>query len=294
VIYRPNLVLPVILGFLILSCPDIIALGSLNETENKAFLKSVHEIIGCESCHLSGKADKISRSDLPQMCGDCHPNQYKEFSKSVHWQGKGAVCIDCHGSHDIRLVRKPESKAYRSLVCGTCHMGPKEHFDLGPHKAGMERTGALACASCHGNHNVQHPTIAAIEPACAGCHSPDTAQFHMGQKVKHLFDGARDSLSLAASRLKVADNLGISTRKAAQVANEARVGFTRARWVWHSLDMDKIQSEVQYTNKTTERALATISSLLESHRWRRIGLVAAWIIILVNVILLVLKKKQIE
>jgi uncharacterized membrane protein YecN with MAPEG domain len=58
--------------------------------------------------------------------------------------------------------------------------------------------------------------------------------------------------------------------------------------------MDKIQSEVQYTNKTTERALATISSLLESHRWRRIGLVAAWIIILVNVILLVLKKKQIE
>ena len=293
-IYRPNLVLPVILGILILNCPDIIALGSLNETENKAFLKSVHEIIGCESCHLPSKADKISRSELPQMCGDCHPNQYKEFSKSVHWLGKGAVCIDCHGSHDIRLVRKPESKAYRSLVCGTCHMGPKEHFDLGPHKAGMERTGALACASCHGNHNVQFPTIATIEPACAGCHSPDTPQFHMGQKVKHLFDSARDSLSLAASRLKVVESLGISTRKAEQVANEAKGGFTRARLVWHSLDMDKIQTEVKYTNKTTERALATISSLLESHRLRRIGLVAAWVIILMNVILLVLKKKQIE
>ena len=288
------LAIPLFIGFLILSCQDILALGSLDDAENDAFLKSVHEIIGCESCHLPGKADKIARSDLPGLCSDCHPNQYKEFARSVHWQGKGAVCIDCHGSHDIRLVRKPESKAYRSLVCGSCHMGPKEHFDQGPHKSGMEKTGALACASCHGNHDVQHPTMAAIEPACVRCHTQGTPEFQMGQQVKNLFEGIRDSLSLAALQIETADDLGLNTRKAMEFANDATGRFTKARLIWHGLDLKKIEEEVRSTSKTTEKVLGTVSSLLDSHRLRRIGLATAWIVILANVALLLLKKSRIE
>ena len=90
------LAIPLFIGFLILSCQDILALGSLDDAENDAFLKSVHEIIGCESCHLPGKADKIARSDLPGMCGDCHPNQY---TYHVHYrchQSKGTLQNNRH------------------------------------------------------------------------------------------------------------------------------------------------------------------------------------------------------
>ena len=289
-----NFFLSLLLGLFAFSCEDLFALASLEESENKAFTASVHEIIGCESCHLPGKPDRISRAELPQVCGDCHPKQRDDFSKSVHWSGKGAVCIDCHGSHDIRLVRKQESKAYRSLVCGTCHLGPKEHFDLGPHKAGMEKTGALACASCHGNHNIQSPTLEIVSSACAGCHPQDTPEFRMGQEVGGLFTGIRDTLSLAASRLSEMQDQGIHTKKEEQILEDAKGAFTRARLVWHGLDMVKIQAEVTNTGETTQSLLSAISSVLDDHRIRRIGLAGVWCIILVNIVLLLLKQKKLD
>jgi formate-dependent nitrite reductase cytochrome c552 subunit len=291
-IRRLNISILLLLGLWGFSCEDLFALASLEESENTAFTASVHELIGCESCHLPGKPDKISRAVLPQICGDCHPKQHQEFTESVHWSGKGAVCIDCHGSHDIRLVRKPESKAYRSLVCGTCHLGPKEHFDLGPHKAGMEKTGVLACASCHGNHSIQSPTLEIVSSACAGCHPKDTPEFQMGQEVGGLFTGIRDTLSLAAARLSDLQDQGISIRKEEQILEDARGAFTRARLVWHGLDMVNIRAEVSNTGETTQSLLNAISSVLDDRRLRKIGLVVVWGIILANIILLLLKKKN--
>ncbi|MDA0745150.1 MAG: multiheme c-type cytochrome [bacterium] len=275
---------------------SVCALEPLPPEENAAFLNSVHEIIGCESCHLTDTPDHIPRKEIPQICGDCHPNPIKDYQQSVHWNTSppAAVCTDCHGSHNITLVRRPDSKAYRSLVCGTCHIGPKEQFDRGPHREAMEKTGALACASCHSNHNVQRPTIAQIEPACLQCHTQNSPAFQMGQHVENLFTNVRDTLALASGHLAHADSLGMNTRRPEETLHEARAGFTRARLVWHSLNTTEIETETHAAASLAQQASENASDLLSSHHLRRLGLVLAWAVILANILLLYLKKRRLE
>ncbi len=277
-------------------CPEARALEPLPPEAQAAFTGGVHEYLGCEGCHEAGQPDRIPRSDIPRLCGDCHPVPFGDYSKSVHWgQGKAnTVCIDCHGIHGITFVKRPDSRAYRSLVCATCHIGPGENFDRSPHSAGMEKTGALACASCHSNHNVQHPTIARVEPACAECHPQDSPPFQMGQAVKTRFSHVRDTLSLVESAIARADRLGIHVRRPQETLQEARSEFARARLVWHSLQQDEIETAAQRSINTAQKALEGVSERLESRRLRRIGLGIAWTVILFNVLLLSLKHRRLN
>ncbi len=278
-------------------CTDARALAPLSPEAQTAFYRGVHEYIGCEGCHLPNRPDIIARKEIPQTCGDpCHPDQHNDYTASVHWEGHtpGAVCTDCHGVHGITPVKRPDSRAYRSLVCGTCHLGPQENFDRGPHKAGMEKTGALACASCHSNHRVQRPTIALMEPACRQCHPQDSPAFGMGQTVKSLFAGARDTLALAETKAAEAGALGLNVQRPHETLREARAGFTRARLVWHGLHMDEIEGATEQAASTARKALSQVSELLTSRRLRRLGLGVAWAIILANVVLLYLKKRHVD
>ena len=277
-------------------CPEARALEPLLPEAQAAFAGGVHEYLGCEGCHEAGQPDRIPRSIIPGLCGDCHPDPFGDYSASVHWgQGKAhAVCIDCHGIHGITFVTRPDSRAYRSLVCATCHIGPGENFDRSPHRAGMEKTGALACASCHGNHNVQHPTIALVEPACAECHPQDSPPFQMGQTVKARFSSVRDTLALAESAIARAHTLGINARRPRETLREARAGFARARLVWHSLQQDEIETAAQRSIQTAQQALEGVSERLESRRLRRLALGIAWAVILFNVLLLYLKNTKLK
>lgn len=295
----PRLSLAVVLipiGF-VAPCPVAEALAPLSPAEQAAFNSSVHEYIGCEGCHEPDRTDRLPRKAIPNTCGDpCHPDPLNEYTASVHREGEapGAVCTDCHGVHGITPVRRPDSRAYRSLVCGTCHPGPKAHFDRGPHFAGMEKTGAPACASCHGNHRVQRPTIALVEPACLQCHPRNSAAFGMGQQVKARFSGLRDTLAMAESAIARAGALGINVKRPEQTFRDARAGFTRARLVWHGLQADEIEVEADRAASTAQKAIAQVLERLESRRLRRFGLGIAWVVILANIVLLYRKKRQVD
>lgn len=96
--------------------------------------KGVHQNLGCEECHRASQTYKIHRVNIPQMCGDCHPIPLEDYLSSVHWDQRKTpiVCIDCHGIHDITFVNRPDSRAYRSLVCKTCHIGPEKTLTVLP------------------------------------------------------------------------------------------------------------------------------------------------------------------
>ena len=100
----------------------------------------------CASCHggdptkadmdamskAAGFRGKIERSQIPALCGRCHSDatsmkqynpglrtdQFSQYETSVHGKllAKGdtkvAVCIDCHGVHDLRPPSDPRSKVY--------------------------------------------------------------------------------------------------------------------------------------------------------------------------------------
>jgi nitrate/TMAO reductase-like tetraheme cytochrome c subunit len=165
------------------------------------FGKSSHAPLACVDCH----ADLAKFSDWPHPeklqkvdCGSCHDENVKAYRLSVHQEtagraeGRGAQCVDCHGSHDIRPSKDPASRTYAlnlPKTCATCHSGKHlagpagsvaEDYEDSVHGRGRSRSGLLVsanCSSCHGSHEIRRKTDPAspvtranIAGTCATCH----------------------------------------------------------------------------------------------------------------------------
>lgn len=285
------------IGVLLVLATTAFALDSLQPETEAAFYDGVHSYFSCVDCH--GETDTtstITRGAIPTVCGDCHPQVLADYEESVHWGDSTAhtVCVDCHGVHGILPVKNAASKAYRSLVCAECHIGPGEHFATGPHHAAFEKTGELACASCHSNHRVEAPTIAVVEPACEACHPTSSPAFELGQRVEQKFDAIRTKLDQAESAIVAARVERLDLRKAAKRRDTGRAAFTQARLVWHGLDEDAIDGAVQAALDETSAALAQVESKREIRAVRVKWLAIAWAGILIAVVLLLLKKRALD
>jgi len=156
---------------------------------------------------------KPARKDVPDRCGTCHANiermnpyglktdQLASYRTSGHGKAlaggndKVAVCIDCHGSHDIKTGRDPESKTYPLHVpdtCASCHANKSlmtevglpveivsEYRDSVHGKLLLEQgdTGAPTCATCHSNHSAMPSGFATIGATCGQCHLHESKMF---------------------------------------------------------------------------------------------------------------------
>ena len=189
-----------------------------------AHLQGEKEAPYCTDCHgdhnvlaHSNDASPTYRAAVPTLCGTCHKddgaathvsdhaqmNAMSDYSTSVHGRGlteKGllpsAICIDCHGSHQIlqgtdeRSLVSPQNLP---ATCGNCHQGIFKQFIKSVHyseealvtgadgseveaqlhggrAAGRDSTGAKVVpvkgeAKATGQHRL---------PSCADCHSAHT------------------------------------------------------------------------------------------------------------------------
>ena len=209
------------------------------------FDKGIHksEEIGCISCHGgdpeattvasahrgNGYRGKPRRRDIPALCASCHSNavkmrpynlpsdQYTLYQSSHHGiaLAKGdegvAVCIDCHGVHEIRPADDPQSKVARRNVpatCGRCHHLTADmkrrghtHDPLAEYKEGAHGRALLVdgndaapeCADCHGKHSTAPPTLGDVEKVCGQCHTKERGFFQMSAHRGTLeMDGRND------------------------------------------------------------------------------------------------------
>ena len=133
-----------------------------SSVHGRALLESNNpDVPVCTDCHRSHDiADPRQQEWLlqtPELCGKCHTdpkrmNKYglstavvqtyladfhgttAAFAKGHAPAGQGrltAVCTDCHGVHDIKRVRDPDSRVVKhNLVktCQRCHPGATESF----------------------------------------------------------------------------------------------------------------------------------------------------------------------
>jgi nitrate/TMAO reductase-like tetraheme cytochrome c subunit len=188
------------------------------------FAQDIHSQKGltCASCHggdptkadmdamskAAGFRGKIERSQIPALCGRCHSDatlmkqynpglrtdQFSQYQTSVHGKllAKGdtkvAVCIDCHGVHDLRPVRDSRSKVYPlniAQTCSRCHADaaymksygiPTDQFakySRSVHHEAMVARGDLSaptCTTCHGNHGAAPPGVDSVKNVCSNCH----------------------------------------------------------------------------------------------------------------------------
>lgn len=200
------------------------------------FSQDIHAQKGltCASCHggdptkadmsamskAAGFRGKIERSQIPALCGRCHADaalmrqynpglrtdQLSEYQTSVHGKllAKGdtkvAVCVDCHGVHDLRAPSDALSKVNPvniAQTCARCHANaeymkgygiPTDQFEkyrTSVHYQAMTARGDLSaptCSTCHGNHGAAPPGVDSVKNVCANCH---VFQAQMYDKSSH-------------------------------------------------------------------------------------------------------------
>jgi predicted CXXCH cytochrome family protein len=115
-------------------------------------------------------------------CRSCHEDEYQGNQDSVHGaalrsgRSEAAVCVDCHGAHDIQSPKQPRERI--SLTCGKCHGAIFEQYRTSVHGAALmteNNPDVPTCIDCHGVHSIQNPTTAPFRvrsPAlCSQCHA---------------------------------------------------------------------------------------------------------------------------
>lgn len=147
--------------------------------DQKEFKNSVHKDLSCTDCH-----DDIT--NLPHQeklktvsCQICHEDIFKIYAKSIHGKEKAkgeelvATCKDCHGTHNIRSSKDPQSLTYPvnlPKTCSRCHEDekitkekhipvekPYKSYSESIHgKAVIQRKSMMApsCSTCHGSHDI--------------------------------------------------------------------------------------------------------------------------------------------
>jgi nitrate/TMAO reductase-like tetraheme cytochrome c subunit len=172
----------------------------------------------CTDCHaahdLYPSADPRSTTShgrIGATCGRCHEQTAAVFAASIHGQAvahgnaDAPTCIDCHGEHDIRGARDPESSVSPSRVaeasCIRCHeserlsrryglLAGRLSTYLDSYHGLASRAGSTTvanCASCHGIHDIRPSTdpLSSVHKAnlphtCGKCHPGAGENFAIG------------------------------------------------------------------------------------------------------------------
>jgi predicted CXXCH cytochrome family protein len=180
----------------------------------QGFLKGMPEVPYCTTCHgshgVKSHEDDTAptyRAAVPALCGRCHgsgrqaakvadlseEDALADYSTSVHGRGlteKGllpsAVCIDCHGSHEVLGHKDPRSTVNPKnlpATCATCHRGiykqfvKSVHFDRGDSHGKRLPT----CEDCHSAHRISDTKkdtfLTEITDQCGSCHQELAASY---------------------------------------------------------------------------------------------------------------------
>jgi hypothetical protein len=187
-------------------------------TPEELFKGSIHREsaeVTCTSCHgshnlrsLIDPKSSIFRTNIPQTCGICHPQIYKQYAESIHGvlaaRGRSDVptCTTCHGIHGIKAVIDPNSPVNERRIalttCPQCHASLRIAREYGFSTAsvksylnsfhGLNYRGGdpyvADCASCHGVHDILPPsdprsTVSKnnLQKTCEQCHPGASKNF---------------------------------------------------------------------------------------------------------------------
>lgn len=204
------------------------------QVDPDALAHSVHGAdLGCADCHENYRfphqpqtSQTVRQYQLQRYasCRACHEDQYLHAQDSVHGsavrQGRieAAICIDCHGGHDIQTPADPPQRV--SFTCGQCHGAIFQDYRESIHgKALVEEgnTDVPVCTDCHGTHTIQDPTTALFRvrspQLCADCHA-DSALMGRYNISTNVFDSYLDDFHGATVALFEQQDPNVATNKA--------------------------------------------------------------------------------
>lgn len=173
----------------------------------------------CLTCH----ADKDAKRSNGRSVLVLKP----KFDASVHGQA-GVACVDCHT--DLAAATDfPHPARLKKVDCAACHDGAPAshpfHPEIAAAAAGKARL-EVACADCHGNHEIAPVKDAAFafsaslqSEACGSCHDDVKSRFLASEHGKALARGASSAptcLACHKSRVTAGAGLDLAVLKRAQ------------------------------------------------------------------------------
>lgn len=210
-------------------------------TPYEVYVQSVHgkaledgnlEAAVCYDCHGShdlrpafDPASYVYRTNVPSMCGGCHPSEEEEYSQDVHGSAvKGGVadapvCTDCHSTHAINSSSDETSSTFPANIskftCVHCHsresvlerygyVTQRVSANLDMYHGVRSRAGdieAASCVSCHTSHNIRSEedplssTHKANRPqTCGKCH--EGAGVHYAEGSIHIVPTSKKDIGV--------------------------------------------------------------------------------------------------
>ena len=205
--------------------------SACHDREGEDFKRSIHATgitesgasVECKDCHgyhyilpVDDLMSKVYRANLPLTCSKCHAKgeiqppagdvyevePVKSYLGSVHGKAlmeKGlivsAVCVDCHGSHDIQTASarsSPISREKSPGTCGKCHAGIYVAYNESIHGVALRRGNpdVPVCTDCHGEHTILPHNVEAspvyptnIPKTCSHCHDDTKLNTRYGLPV---------------------------------------------------------------------------------------------------------------
>jgi predicted CXXCH cytochrome family protein len=286
----------------------------------KLLQKGDQKVATCISCHDVHRIRAIKDQQawtypikVVDTCGRCHGDSkymagyniptdvVAKYKQSVHYEAltkhgdlSAPTCNVCHGNHGAA----PPGVGSVANVCGTCHSVPADFFARSPHQKAFAAMGQAPCITCHSNHDVMKTSDSMVgttdQAVCLNCHSPNTPGFQKAAAIRSSLDGLRGDVQRATDILDRAENAGMEVSQAKFELRGAADLLLKARAAVHQFDpipVKKLTDEgVQVATKMQARGLKALEELTFRHRglWIAVG------IILVTIVGLVLKIKEID
>ncbi len=274
----------------------------------------------CISCHPahsirppSDPTSSVYPTRVADLCGSCHgdatlmasrglpTDQLELYRVSVHGRQmyenedvSAPTCNDCHGNHGA----SPPGVAAVDQVCGQCHSMVADQFAASGHETPFVDAGMPGCSACHGNHAIEATADADLavrgREVCARCHEPGETGAVTFTGMLALIDSLQVQADEARTLLARAENLGMEVSRAQFELDDATNAVTRARSAIHTFSLKPVRAEIHEGLAIVELARTRGEASLWEHGYRRIGLAGSAGFILLLVIGLILKIRELE
>lgn len=278
------------------------------------------DVATCVDCHtahsIRSPSDPASTTyplNVVQTCGSCHTDeevmgerdvptrQVSDYSLSVHGRllleegdVSAPVCNDCHGNHG---AAPPGVSSVRN-VCGQCHSVMADYFDQSEHASIFAEENVAGCATCHGHHAIERTSdeflLYRSEGVCFACHEEGDTLGGAFERIYLILDSLDGAVEVGRSRLEEAENLGMEVSQALFELDEVSTVQTRARSAVHTFHFEPVREEVQNGLDIAARAEERGLAAMREHRTRRIGLGMFAGVVVLLIVGLSLKIRELE
>ncbi len=286
----------------------------------KALAHGDGTVATCASCHgahgilpVKDSRSPVYPTRIAQTCNHCHGDAklmaahelpsdvYEKYTTSVHYEAltkKGDLssptCNSCHGNHGAA----PPEVGSIANVCGTCHAVFAEQFHASPHWEAFAEMGLPGCVTCHENHAIVHPTDAFLatgdESKCSSCHEPGTEGARAAAAMYEDIEKLQRETGAAEAALRREAEAGMEVSKAQFELSRAHEALTKARADVHFFQPYSVQQAVSAGLTVARTARAEAARIHRDRQFRRKGLAVSLGLILVAIVALVAKIRDID